>query len=439
MASSTLKGEESNSPVDDEQLTIRIPNPKMYMARQSLWTGHRGKPSVIEFFLPVITARGQREGNASTRLYPHLLTEGFPGVIGCDRNLPICNHCSEQAEMDCNYTPKKRNKLSVDHTVALNGPEDASGGHHPFFVASRQPAAPAHSFYGQNVASSSKNLEGQAPPSPSASDSPLGELDIPRSHTGRFTAELAGSSTVKPLVPSVISRTNSLPFISHSFSSEKAVILNSSVVEPWNNPAFPPLPSFMNNRLRLMNSVEIPSRDAFTTALRGFLDNLIVELRETTCLSPDDYGRVARCLQKGDQQEFSGPLKTWIKNHRLCSGSDRYYLILAPKESSYSLSEAAYEKARKQYCQMIDNPTARTPEKREPNEVPFDRLPLQPQVYDILSYTHRSHAPLPAMLKEITELGFSSITWPIVEMYARLCPLCSIQHRHETYNAQRED
>lgn len=29
---------------DDEQLTIRIPNPKAYMARQSQWVGRRGKP-----------------------------------------------------------------------------------------------------------------------------------------------------------------------------------------------------------------------------------------------------------------------------------------------------------------------------------------------------------------------------------------------------------
>ena len=28
---------------DDPQLTIRIPNPKVFMVRQSLWVGHRGK------------------------------------------------------------------------------------------------------------------------------------------------------------------------------------------------------------------------------------------------------------------------------------------------------------------------------------------------------------------------------------------------------------
>lgn len=29
---------------DDGQLTIKIPNPKVYKARQSLWIGRRGKP-----------------------------------------------------------------------------------------------------------------------------------------------------------------------------------------------------------------------------------------------------------------------------------------------------------------------------------------------------------------------------------------------------------
>lgn len=31
-------------PGDDGQLTIKIPNPKVYKARQSLWIGRRGKP-----------------------------------------------------------------------------------------------------------------------------------------------------------------------------------------------------------------------------------------------------------------------------------------------------------------------------------------------------------------------------------------------------------
>lgn len=296
----------------------------------------------------------------------------------------------------------------MDHTMTLNGPEDLGGVHHPFFVAARQPATPAHTFYGQNIASSSKNPDDKNTPSPAASDTAPSELEIPRSHTGRFTAELAGSSAVKPLIPSVVSRTNSLPFISHSFASEQAVILNSSVVEPWNNPAFPPLPAFITHRLRLMNSVEIPSREAFAAALKAFLDSLIIELRETTCLSPDAYSRVAKCLQKGDLRELSERVRAWADFHRLCSGSERYYVILAPRDSAYAMSEAEFEKARRLNCQRIDSPS-RMSEKGDQGEILFDRLPLQPQIYDILSYAHRSHAPLSEMLEEIKELGFVSL------------------------------
>ena len=44
--SSSRHSSQDDSPdaVDDEQLRIRIPNPKVYIQRQSLWVGRRGKP-----------------------------------------------------------------------------------------------------------------------------------------------------------------------------------------------------------------------------------------------------------------------------------------------------------------------------------------------------------------------------------------------------------
>ena len=36
--------DEEEEIIDDGGLTIRIPNPKMYMARQTQWKGRRGKP-----------------------------------------------------------------------------------------------------------------------------------------------------------------------------------------------------------------------------------------------------------------------------------------------------------------------------------------------------------------------------------------------------------
>lgn len=286
--------------------------------------------------------------------------------------------------------------------MTLNGPGDVGGTHHPFFVASRQPASPGLSFYGQNVAASSKGSSGGRTISPASSDGVPPDTEIPRSHTGRFTAEIATQST---LMPSTISHTHSSPFISHSFAPEQAVILKSSVVEPWNNPAFPSLPVFMLNRLRLMNSVEIPSREAFMTAFRLFLNNLITELKETTCLSPDVYSRVAGCLRKGDLHELSERLRVWISFHRLCSGSEKYHLILAPRDTVLDTSEVEFEKLRRSYCQKVDNVLS---DDGNLGEVSFDRLPLQPQVYDILNYVHRSHAPVPEMLREVNKLGFVS-------------------------------
>ena len=44
MADSPVGSDSATDSGDDGQLTIRIPNPKVYMARQSQWKGRRGKP-----------------------------------------------------------------------------------------------------------------------------------------------------------------------------------------------------------------------------------------------------------------------------------------------------------------------------------------------------------------------------------------------------------
>lgn len=40
----------------------------------------------------------------------------------CDRNLPVCNHCAEDEEPECNYTPKKRHKVPSDHVATRDRP-----------------------------------------------------------------------------------------------------------------------------------------------------------------------------------------------------------------------------------------------------------------------------------------------------------------------------
>ena len=43
-------------------------------------------------------------------------------MLQCDRNLPVCNHCTENNQTDCNYTPKKRHKVPNDHGPVGNRP-----------------------------------------------------------------------------------------------------------------------------------------------------------------------------------------------------------------------------------------------------------------------------------------------------------------------------
>jgi len=88
----------------------------------------------------------------------------------------------------------------MDRTMTLSRAENLGGVDRPFYIGER------------------------LMPSPTMSDSTIGEINVTRFHTGRFTAELADSNATKPLVP-ISSRASSLPFITHSFSSEQAIWL----------------------------------------------------------------------------------------------------------------------------------------------------------------------------------------------------------------------
>jgi hypothetical protein len=55
----------------------------------------------------------------------------------------------------------------------------------------------------------------------------------------------------------------------------------------------------------------------------------------------------------------------------------------------------------------------------------YDVLPVQDQLYDILTYAHRSHQPPSEMLLEITRQRFASVTWPMADMYVKGCRVCT--------------
>ena len=81
---------------DDGQLTIRIPNPKVYMARQSQWKGRRGKPRCDHC----------RINNLKVSPDEYTAMHIFIMIIQCDRVLPTCNHCQwATGGRECKYTP----------------------------------------------------------------------------------------------------------------------------------------------------------------------------------------------------------------------------------------------------------------------------------------------------------------------------------------------
>lgn len=110
MADSPDGSESGNESGDDGQLKIRIPNPKMYMARQSQWKGRRGKPrcdhcrlnnlkvcllrsssfpflnlvSATESCRPATTVRGPPDESANIPRFLPLLTAAFRGATAAD-------------------------------------------------------------------------------------------------------------------------------------------------------------------------------------------------------------------------------------------------------------------------------------------------------------------------------------------------------------------
>lgn len=120
LSESPVETDSVRDATEDGQLTIRIPNPKVYMARQSQWKGRRGKPrcdhcrinnlkvcydrpmqirniviilfSAIGFFRRVTTVPGPTVGSADIHLCPHQLTAAFPVVTGVDLVTSRCVH-----------------------------------------------------------------------------------------------------------------------------------------------------------------------------------------------------------------------------------------------------------------------------------------------------------------------------------------------------------
>ncbi|KAH7922368.1 hypothetical protein BV22DRAFT_1106660 [Leucogyrophana mollusca] len=468
---------------DDGQLTIRIPNPKVYMARQSQWKGRRGKPRCdhcrmnnlkCDRVLP--TCNHCSWANGRECRYTPLPTPAHRGIprcdrcrlrnLKCDRNLPVCNHCADEDEdVDCNYTPKKRHKVPSDHgtikdrQMAPYGAKTASflvsdmqsADDQTVFVRSGRASSEGHSFYGQNIASSSRShCEGE---SPNPYDNDGFEAGGPSrfAQSSRFTPDHHGqpwpsSSTLPQLAPRTSQSVNRISFISHSFPSDQGMVITKSLVESWYHPSFAPLPQAILQRINSVNSVEMPNRALFEEDLSKFLSLLPPELHETATFAPDVYAAISHSLSNGDVSRLSDRLRMWVTYHHVRLGSANHHLLLIPRDAFFHMEASEEDKLRKEYAARIDHystahgkaSTLANPSVKEVGdhdtsglEWPgaFERIPVQSQIYDILVYAHRAHGSSSSMLIEARQMGMATITWPMVEIFLRLCPLCNLRNK----------
>ncbi|KIK97222.1 hypothetical protein PAXRUDRAFT_825162 [Paxillus rubicundulus Ve08.2h10] len=461
---------------DDGQLTIRIPNPKMYMARQSQWKGRRGKPRCdhcrtnnlkCDRVLPMCNHCSWANGRECG--YTPLPTPAHRGIprcdrcrlrnLKCDRNLPICNHCAEEGDVECNYTPKKRHKVPSDHGAVRDKQMAPYGTKTASFLVSDMPSAEespsfssnghgdsadGHSFYGQNVASSSHSHD----PKGSLPNCHLGgeSSQHPHSKTPDSSGQPWASTSSLLSSPRQLHISSRISFISHSFPSDQGMIVTKPLVESWAHPLFAPLPDVIIQRISNINSVEMPNRALFEDTFSRFLDSLPFELLETAAFTPEVYAAICRSLSGNNSEDLSDHLRMWTVFHHVRLGSERYHLLLVPRDAVFPLEATEEEKLRRDYTDHIDSyskdyrEASLTISPSKPDIVnhdfggfewarAFERIPVRNQIYDILVYAHRAHGSSTSTLFETRRIGMATITWPMVEIFIRLCPLCTLRNK----------
>jgi len=210
------------------------------------------------------------------------------------------------------------------------------------------------------------------------------------------------------------------------------MIVTTPHIDPWTHSSFAPLPEVVLNTLRAVNAIEMPGRHAFEESLARFIVNLSPELRDTATFPVDTYALLARAVSEGQVPDLPQRLQMWATCHHARAGSRKHHLLLLPRDAFYNMNPADEEKLRANYIIQIDG-DARDGGKDSgislESAAVFERVPVQSQIYDVLVFSHRNHGSTSTMLFEARRIGIATITWPMVEMFIRLCPLCKMRSK----------
>ncbi|KAJ7594842.1 hypothetical protein C8J56DRAFT_450255 [Mycena floridula] len=209
--------------------------------------------------------------------------------------------------------------------------------------------------------------------------------------------------------------------------SQSSTLLEVSAGRLPRTTTFVPLPETVVLQLGSVDFVEMPGRGAFDQAIESFIATLIPEFQETACLSPETYSAVFHSLGNDDVSKLSPHVRTWIHSHPLKMGSNTRSLLVLPRDFGLPSVKAINEELLAVYQKIVDNLPRSGPGSESVLNA-FERIPVQHQIYDILVYAHREHTPPFMMLEQVRQLGYGTMTWPMAEIFFRLCPTCILRN-----------
>jgi len=188
-------------------------------------------------------------------------------------------------------------------------------------------------------------------------------------------------------------------------------------IEPWYHSDFAPLPRTVLQGIRTANPSEMPIRHDYDKTLWKFLADLPPELREVSAFAPEPYASLAQAIEKGDTTTLSERVRSWVVHHHVRTGSRKYRLLLMPRERYFAIRLDKEEKLRNEFIAEVDGdvflskpPSANSQGKQPVREgaTAFIRVPVSPQIYDVLVYAHKNHATPSTTLTQIRQAGIVS-------------------------------
>ncbi|KAF9264220.1 hypothetical protein L218DRAFT_987231 [Marasmius fiardii PR-910] len=413
-----VKDEAFSDHPDDPQLKIRIPNPKIYMARQSMWVGHRGK-------LRCDSCRAQN--------------------LKCDRVQPVCNHCAWTPDKECKYTPVptpshrgvprclscQQNNLKCDRDLPACNQCKLRGNNPQCVYASKRRKQTA--VVDGSVRANPDGLKDEERESSISLSAPSSILTLDPREAG-LSRDMVGtpSSSHPPRVYGAPPTTpNVMPPAPITTPAPVVGTQPVTKVKPWFHLSYVALPPTIRNKVATLDASVMPDRALFELGLNEFLSRLLPKMAETACPSTATYAAINRSLLSGEAHGLSPNVLMWVNCHRLLPGSTQKYLLLKPKDSDTPPSPVEEAQRLQEYQLRIDSDKTDIPRGQEDHV--FDRLIVREQYYDVLAYAHRDHATAWAMVDEIQlQLGVSGVTWPMAEIFVGLCPRCSSRKRTRT-------